>query len=197
MADWLTENKDIINFVVGFLSGTGVTGVAVLLVSRFLKRPKLSVMIKHQPMEDPPHPLTFEAENRGETAASLERQILLTAWAPKGSKSERIKKGGQWVFRIPLEKVKYVFLVATEERGLPPGEPKSFSAEPAPRQTVSPFLWFYKYKFKPSKGRVCTVYVRNVLGYDLSLFAFYWQRFLFLRFPDFFHRKYDPDSFEV
>ena len=124
-------------------------------------RPKLSVRISEDDPEKEKGGLRFEVENRSHTSTSLAPRVEVKFLTYKGMPAQMI------------------FDVRELNRHLPPFQPKLFSASAHAIQPDRFHGWFRTYTFRPTRGRVSRVRIRNALLEEVGLLRFVIEKLRF------------------
>jgi len=128
------------------VSVTVTQGFAIFVwdvITWFFSRPTLRVRIREDEPNRDVGGLVFEVENVSDKATSLLSMVTATYLTVK---------------RRPC---RIAFDVREGDRNLTPFKPRQLSASPREIQSQRLHGWFRRYSFKPSRGRVCHVRIRN------------------------------------
>jgi hypothetical protein len=123
-----------------------------------LRRPKLTVRILEDDMENEVGGLRFEVENRRESPTSLQPQIRCSYYL--GVSKRRIRRGNN---RYAVREV---------DRELPPYKARIFHATSYHRIPNWEFTWFRTYVFYPTSGVKTKVRVRDCFLERLGMIRF-------------------------
>lgn len=159
--------SDVLNRIVDYFTSDPLRfliplGSLLPLIDRYRSYPRLRVhrvtdVLKSSDSGDNPV-LSFEIENCSSQSTSLKPAIMITAYTLTG---------------------RYVAFhcdVASEDRNLLPYTPRKFIATSTGQRAANfPYLWFRKYSFQPTRGRVHTIRIRSIEGRRLSAIRYFFE----------------------
>lgn len=118
-----------------------------------------------------PYSITFEVENIGDIATSIEPTIILNGYIPPVMKKTKTTK---------FKRSTYIYEIDSLQRNLPPRKPVQFKAVCNSKDNEKPFLQLGFYVFRPAIGRKKIIYVKTESGSQLSIIKYLFYEAIYL-----------------
>lgn len=141
------------------LTLVGGSGGLLFWYDRYKNRTRLSIKIinlgLNQPSDSNKASMKFEVENLGTLPNSLRPSLYLSGITPK------------WVPNSTGKRYTFEYKLNETDRNLPPNSPVIFEAYSTWDKKMK-FMWFIKIKFKATRGRGKTMFIRSFSNEELS-----------------------------